>query len=152
MINLTQHKATPEQGEMVAQAVDNNEIRALLNVAPGASGMTLPGQVIGLTDWAEEVGAGEKIAMVGGHAYLTQALTARLVSLGWVVVMAETARESVEARQPDGSVVKRNVFKHCGWRVLGAHDLAQIVGIQPGEFFAVLIPFFSGLCFYWPAG
>jgi hypothetical protein len=134
MINLTQHPATAAQGNMAAQAADDSAIKALLNIEPGESGLDIAQRVQSLCDWVQSVDDDDKTVMVGGHLYLTMSLTARLVSLGYTVVMAESRRESVETTGPDGSVTKRNVFKHCGWRVIGAPDVDQIKGIRVGSF------------------
>jgi hypothetical protein len=54
-------------------------------------------------------------AMIGGAPYLMSALEYALDEITVNALYAFSVRESVESVEPDGSVVKRNVFRHLGF-------------------------------------
>ena len=54
-------------------------------------------------------------AMIGGAPYLMALLEYALDEAGVNPLYAFSMRESVETTAPDGSVVKRNVFRHMGF-------------------------------------
>jgi hypothetical protein len=116
ILNLTQHKATPEQ--LKAGVVDlNNDDRAKLiamltfNELPLIDEIT--GKAMDIADIANR--HGYKKVMIGGAPYLMSALEAALIDKGISPVYAFSKRESVEVMKDDGSVEKRTVFKHVGF-------------------------------------
>ena len=62
---------------------------------------------------AESTGA--KSAMIGGAPFLMSQLELALELSGIAPVYAFSRRESIETSNPDGSVVKTNIFKHAGF-------------------------------------
>ena len=54
-------------------------------------------------------------AMIGGAPYLMASLEYVLGEACIKPLYAFSVRESVESTEPDGSVVKRNVFRHMGF-------------------------------------
>ena len=60
----------------------------------------------------------DKVALVGGHLGLFLQVVPRLKEQGYLVVEAITDRVSVEETQPDGTVIKKSIFKHEGLRAL----------------------------------
>ena len=57
-------------------------------------------------------------AMIGGAPYFMSTLEETLKTWGITPVYAFSQRESIEEIQTDGSVVKKNVFRHAGWVVM----------------------------------
>ena len=53
--------------------------------------------------------------MIGGAPWLMGTLETKLREYGIQPMYAFSRRESVEQKQPDGSVRKVNVFRHAGW-------------------------------------
>jgi hypothetical protein len=53
--------------------------------------------------------------MLGGAPYLMGALEKAVRECGFTPVYAFSQRESEEITQPDGSVRKVQVFRHCGF-------------------------------------
>ena len=54
-------------------------------------------------------------AMIGGAPYLMSLLEYALDEIGVDALYAFSVRESIETVEPDGSVVKKNVFRHLGF-------------------------------------
>ena len=54
-------------------------------------------------------------AMIGGAPYLMSLLEYALDEVGVNALYAFSVRESIETVEPDGSVVKKNVFRHLGF-------------------------------------
>jgi hypothetical protein len=116
ILNLTQHKATPEQVE--AGVVDLNDAeRAKLIDLLTFNELPLIDEIIGKAmDIAGiAVEHGYRKAMIGGAPYLMSALEAALIDKGIAPVYAFSKRESVEVMKDDGSVEKCAVFKHVGF-------------------------------------
>jgi len=125
ILNLTQHKATPEQ--VAAGVVDlADDKRAILSEwltfdsLPSADVISAIAATIAqaccggsLTfgEMAEEYG----YAMIGGAPFLMSALENALIERGVTPLYAFSVRESAEQVQPDGRVTKTNVFKHIGF-------------------------------------
>lgn len=110
-INLTQHTATPEQG---CTEVRNKEfLKALLtfNEIPTKSAMEARAAAICFLA-AETLGEMPEKAMIGGAPFFMSTLEKALKERGVQPVYAFSRRESVEEIQEDGSVIKKNVFKH----------------------------------------
>lgn len=122
IINLTQHAATPEQ---IKQGVFDLEGEALeqlkkwLTFTHLPSKQTLKESAEGITAlvtqyrWKHDVRLHH--AMLGGAPYLMPYLERSLAGVGVTAGYAFTMRDSKETTQPDGSVVKTNVFVHIGF-------------------------------------
>lgn len=69
--------------------------------------------------------------MVGGAPFFMAPLEAALRAVNIIPVYAFSKRESVEEKQPDGSVKKTQVFKHAGF--VPACDCGGATGSFPSE-------------------
>lgn len=133
ILNLTQHPATAEQ--LAAGVVDPSfEIKAAIQryltfeQLPDQGELHLRAmdlfQVFDV--WCAQhlddpfVGDSETwpMAMIGGAPYLMAPIERVFGAENVSVCYAFSQRESVEEQQPDGSVVKRNVFRHTGFVVI----------------------------------
>ena len=126
VINLTQHKATPEQ---VAQGVVDlpDEVRQALVVAltfddlPTLAEIEDTAEVVAELACQNGLGGDDgdspwpEAAMIGGAPFLMALLETALKARGIRPVYAFSRRESDETTKPDGSVVKTNVFRHVGF-------------------------------------
>lgn len=118
ILNLTQHQATPEQ---IAAGVVNVDQRGEATVKSMLTFHSIPNKedmkarANTLAAIAEESGCVS--AMIGGAPYFMAPLERALKDKGIQPLYAFSVRESVEETQPDGSVIKRNVFKHAGFVV-----------------------------------
>ena len=116
ILNLTQHLATPEQAEAgVIDLPSGYRKRAckLLTFESIPTQEEIEQRAEDLADIASEFDA--EAVMIGGAPYLMAELESELRKKGKEPVYAFSKRESVEETQDDGSVVKRNVFKHIGF-------------------------------------
>ncbi|WP_138381161.1 hypothetical protein [Luteithermobacter gelatinilyticus] len=128
VLNLTQHQVTDDQR--------NGEIPVIEIYDPVGSGSGLGTglgkQVVNLLtftaipskrelkDRARELadiaaGQGCAYAMIGGAPYLMPHLEKALKLRGIKPLYAFSRRESVEVKNPDGTVTKTNRFKHLGF-------------------------------------
>ena len=112
-INLTQHDALPEQGCLPRTDADAAEVATWLTFNTLPSLAEIVGRAQILVDIAVRAGADE--AMIGGAPYLMVALDPALRMAGITPIYAFSLRQSVDERQPDGSVVKRTKFRHLGF-------------------------------------
>jgi hypothetical protein len=126
LINLTQHPATPEQ---TAAGVVDLQGESLLALKQALTFDTLPtrGDVQDRAHYITRLaflnGLGGDLdddpmptsAMIGGAPFLMSALESALMDECVRPIYAFSVRDSVEITQPDGSVVKINVFKHAGF-------------------------------------
>lgn len=120
ILNLTQHKATPEQ---IAQGVvdlpeeSRAELARLLTFEdlPEASLMELRAAEIARSiksgSWG---GATASRVMIGGAPFFMPYLTEALKRHGIHAVYAFSVRESAE-KVVDGKTIKSSVFKHVGF-------------------------------------
>lgn len=127
ILNLTQHRATPEQiaagvvdlsdadRASLARALTFDELPAALplkaragSIAMMASGCFPPGE--------------PRSAMIGGAPYLMAPLELALWAANIRPLYAFSQRESVEEQKPDGSVEKKAVFRHAGFVGLEFHE------------------------------
>ena len=123
IINLTQHDTTPEQrahGVIDPPAVDKKRLATLLTFdeKPSFTEITRRAELIANIAVSTSVFlTGDEMysAMIGGAPYLMSALEQALYNVGITPVYAFSKRVSVEETQPDGTVVKRNIFKHEGF-------------------------------------
>ena len=114
IINLTQHKATPEQLQAgVVDYSNPNELAALLTFTEPPTRAVILSRAYGLAMIARNEGA--MAAMIGGAPYLMSALEDQLRAVLITPVYSFTARDSAEVAQPDGTVRKTAVFKHVGF-------------------------------------
>lgn len=114
IINLTQHTATEEQARAgVFEPTDKKAVQALLTFASLPTQAEITARATALAGIAQEANATH--AMVGGAGYLMPALETALKAFGIAPLHAFSVRESIEETQDDGSVVKKNVFRHVGF-------------------------------------
>ena len=136
MLNLTQHPATPAQieaGVVEPASAIKAKIVKLLNFEGILTPAEIAGRAAKLAAIAAESGA--KTAMIGGALclmgagalYLMGALENALRERGVHHLYAFSIRESVEAVQPDGSVVKTTVLKHGGFASLNLIEHASLM-------------------------
>jgi hypothetical protein len=114
ILNLTQHPATPEQitdGVVEPEAAEKKLICKLLTFEAIPSQEEMRARAFALAKMAE----GFEAAMIGGAPFFMPALERALIRRDIEPLFAFSVRESVEEVQEDGSVVKRNVFRHLGF-------------------------------------
>lgn len=112
IINLTQHQATDAQmKEGVFNA--NQSLNDLLTFTAAPSEQEMKERAEKLADIAVEAKA--EAAMVGGAGYFMRPLEEALRARGIRPLYSFSERRSVEKHNPDGTVVKTNVFEHVGW-------------------------------------
>jgi len=120
IINLTQRSANPDQikaGVMDLPELDAQLVRALLtfNELPAPKEIEERAQRLAAFAhfWAKQCGT--PFVMIGGALWLMPALTKALRDRNLSPVFAFSTRESAEEKQPDGTVLKRSVFRHLGF-------------------------------------
>lgn len=114
ILNLTQHKATPEQATAgVREPEDKDVVQALLTFEE----MPSPGEVFSRAKALAELAIkhGAESAMIGGAPFLMSALEAALRVQGVTPLYAFSRRESADQTQPDGTVRKVAIFRHLGF-------------------------------------
>lgn len=126
IVNLTQHKASPEQ---VAQGVvdlpheQRTHLVRLLTVESLPSVEDILHRCDDIAELALHNGLGSdegddpqpERAMIGGAPGMMGQLEAALRGVGVQHVYAFTKRVSVEEQEMDGTVRKTAIFKHVGW-------------------------------------
>ena len=125
IFNMTQHAATADQ--LAVGVVDYPEYQArgrflsrsemveLLTFEKLPTAQDLERRATWLAEdlsWRWGDGAS---AMIGGAPFFMPVLERKLKEYGIKVLYAFSKRESVEEQQPDGSVIKRNTFRHAGF-------------------------------------
>ena len=124
ILNLTQHIATPEQieaGVFEPSAEDKKTIQKLLTFEEIPTKIEMYIRAAEMLEIANkyfnkhaEEGHGK--IMIGGAPFFMGTLQTRLkLYAGYTPVYAFSKRESVDQPQPDGSVRKVQVFRHCGF-------------------------------------
>ena len=114
VLNLTQHRATPEQVLAgVVDLYDQNKVSKLLTFSDVPDRSTLEMRANAIADLA--VKRGVRFAMIGGAPYLMPCLERALIDRDVVPLYAFSKRECHERRNPDGSVSKTMVFRHEGF-------------------------------------
>ena len=114
IMNLTQHVATKEQvAAGVVEPMDKKKVQSLLifNSMPTMSEIKAKAEDLAQIAVDEHC----TVAMIGGAPYLMSSLEKALKEKGVKPIYAFSVRESVETVQPDGTVVKTNIFKHAGF-------------------------------------
>lgn len=117
ILNLTQHAATSQQ--IAAGVVDlpPDEAASWRQLITFENPESIEQQMREALRWAEEAVKrhGADKAMIGGAPFLNGPLADRLADAGVEPVYAFSVRCSVEQMQPDGTVVKQNVFRFSGF-------------------------------------
>ena len=122
IINLTQHELTPEQREFIDIECHTvrQKVKDLLTFTELPTkeeiyyrALDLAAIVENIVDQDEQVDL--FLVLIGGAPYLMKPLIEELKKIGVTPVFSYTDRVSVETMQPDGSVVKTQVFKHLGY-------------------------------------
>lgn len=118
ILNLTQHKATPEQ--IAAGVVDLSDAdRALLQSALTFNEIPEEADLLARAESIAMMVAGHpdrpRSAMIGGAPYFMRPLENALWHWGIRPLYAFSVRESVERTLPDGTVEKTSVFRHAGF-------------------------------------
>lgn len=114
IVNLTQHKATPEQvtaGVVDVEGYDAETLADCLNFEeiPIVDDLSMRAEAIA------DIGLQGDAAMIGGAPYLMAAIERGLIERGVQPLYAFSKRESIEEPQPDGSIKKTTVFRHLGF-------------------------------------
>ena len=122
IINLTQHELTPEQREFIDIEchTDRQKVKDLLTFTKLPSKEDIYYRALDLAAIVENIIDQDEhvdlfLILVGGAPYLMKPLIEELKRLEVIPVFSYTDRVSVETMQPDGSVVKTQVFKHLGF-------------------------------------
>lgn len=122
IINLTQHQPTPEQasaGVVDLNPTDRQELVSLLTVAELPTSGDIARRCRRIAEmaraWTGEDGSFALRAMVGCAPWMVSALESALRKEGMEAVYSFSVRKSTERVQPDGAVLKVNVFRHVGW-------------------------------------
>ena len=114
ILNLTQHPASPEQ---VAQGVFEPKNKTKVQRALTFNSLPTKEEIVSrakeLADIAKEHNVSK--VMIGGAPYLMSALETAMHEANITPLYAFAERDVVEATQPDGSVIKKSVFKHVGF-------------------------------------
>jgi len=122
--NLTMHVATEEQMQAGVVEPDEYDKKTIIDLLTFDSIPTYK-QINYRADQLANIAANQcdsegnyvyfSSAMIGGAPYLMSALEYALDEITVNALYAFSVRESVESVEPDGSVVKRNVFRHLGF-------------------------------------
>jgi len=120
ILNLTQHTATQAQldaGVFEPDARDKADIKRLLTFDVLPTSAEVDYRARALMNIAANQGEGPTVdaVMLGGAPFLMAALHEWALEAGIKPLYAFSVRESVESTEPDGSVIKRNVFRHLGF-------------------------------------
>ena len=115
-VNLTMHKATPDQveaGIFDLEGEAREQLLALLDFAEPPTAWEVRTRAADIADLA--VATGAERAMIGGALWLMHPLAVALLARGIFPAFAFTRRETVEQEQADGTVRKVAVFRFAGW-------------------------------------
>lgn len=149
ILNLTQHKATPEQvdaGVVGLNEWDKRNLIKFLTFDEIPSQSDLEQRATSIVSLVSEWNDG---VMIGGAPYLMASLEKALINAYFTPMYAFSKRESVEEVQPDGSTKKTAVFRHlgfvrvprthiceyCGAEVWGASDIGDVVKCRCGAIY-----------------
>lgn len=113
IINLTQHPATEEQKAAGVFDICSEAVIKLLTFFLMPMTQDILNRAGQLAEIAEINGATH--AMIGGAGYLMPALEKALLRRNIKPLHAFSRRESVETKNPDGTITKTSVFKHLGF-------------------------------------
>jgi hypothetical protein len=134
VMNLTQHKATPDQVAAGVFDLPENARHHLMSLLTFSKIPSLDGIKERAKDVAELAalfadGADREVeersnndkgdfalyGMIGGAPFMMSALEGALKDQGITPLYSFSVRESAEMTREDGSVVKTNTFKHVGF-------------------------------------
>lgn len=126
ILNLTQHLATPDQiraGVVDLPELGRQQLQKLITFETLPDDTELSDRAHAVANLAAqyievlEARDGEPIntVLIGGAPYFMVPLEIALSHVGLFAVYAFSVRESVETHNPDGTVTKRNIFKHAGF-------------------------------------
>ena len=122
IINLTQHELTPEQKAFIDIEchTDRQKVKDLLTFTKLPTKEEIYYRALDLAAIVENIIDQDEhvdlfLVLIGGAPYLMKPLIEELKRLEVIPVFSYTDRVSVETMQPDGSVVKTQVFKHLGY-------------------------------------
>lgn len=120
ILNLTQHPTTPEQ--LAAGVVDLDEparatLSAMLTFERIPTREEIAAIAEGIANLADSYAedAPDQQAMIGGAPWLMGALEVALLEQRIQPIYSFSVRKSFEQLQPDGSVLKVNIFRHIGF-------------------------------------
>lgn len=117
IFNCTSHNLTAEQRvgfDVVELPVD---LKAQWGQVTELSKEGIADDVVSIVTQAIAGPNSDNLILVHGHPGVTYLVVSRLKGVpGIVPVYAESVRDSVEEKQPDGSVKKVSVFRHLGFR------------------------------------
>jgi len=119
ILNLTQHQATPDQkGDGVVDLPGElrQELCSLLTFNSLGETREMEARAEAVLTLVLQVApaAGTKV-MLGGAPAFMPVLENVLKNAGLLPMYSFSVRDSVETVNPDGSVTKRQVFRHAGW-------------------------------------
>lgn len=128
ILNLTQHAATADQvadGVIELREGEKEYVKELLTFDKIPSKEELEDRAHDLSLFActydiipDDDGMNElqpNAVMLGGAPFFMGTLERWCESVGLVVLYAFSERESIDAIQEDGSVIKKSIFKHKGF-------------------------------------
>lgn len=122
IINLTQHELTPEQKALIDIEcyTDRQKVKDLLTFTKLPTQIQILQRAVDLANIVRDIVDQDEhinlfLVLIGGAPYLMKPLIEELKEIGVTPVFSYTDRVSVETMQPDGSVVKTQVFKHLGY-------------------------------------
>jgi hypothetical protein len=127
ILNLTQHNSTAEQKAqlVVEPRMCKAKIQKLLTFEEIPTKEEIEARAkelarIAVSEASHYAGETDNViwitrVMIGGAPYLMGALENAVRECGFTPVYAFSKRESEEITQPDGSVRKVQVFRHCGF-------------------------------------
>lgn len=126
ILNLTQHLATPDQkaaGVVDLPELGRQQLQKLITFETLPDDTELSDRAHAVANLAAqyievlEARDGEPIntVLIGGAPYFMVPLEIALSHVGLFAVYAFSVRESVETHNPDGTVTKRNIFRHAGF-------------------------------------
>ncbi len=114
ILNLTQHAATADQvAAGVVEPADKKAVQELITFdeLPGAQEILCRANHLAVIASEGEF----KEVLIGGAPFFMGPLEDTLWQYGIEPVYAFSKRESVDEKQPDGSVRKIQVFRHAGF-------------------------------------
>ena len=119
IINLTQHEPTPEQAKAGVTSA-NEHVKELLTFTEKPTTIELISRATKLAYIAREMcdKLGTSDVLIGGAPFFMRPLEYALEAAGMQPRYAFSKRVSVEDELPDGTVLKKNIFKHDGFIII----------------------------------
>ena len=116
ILNLTQHKATPDQEKAGVRNLEGDKLaklKELLNFKGIPTDYVLWDRASKIAALAEQEGA--KSVMIGGALFFMSWLEKALLGKGINIKYSFSIRESQDVHLDDGTVRKEQLFKHIGF-------------------------------------